>query len=404
MNVGVVAFVATALMLAGCSGDDDGSGDAATGDPQQTSSTSAVTVPEVEEFTGTVEEFYEVPDPLPTGEPGALIRTMPLEAAEGEAASRIMYLSTDADGDSRAATGVVYYPTEAPPEDGWPVVAWAHGTSGLASQCAPSRTPEVPPTFGARGVRVAADYIGLGPVGEIHPYLSAVAEGHAMIDSVAAVQSMPEVNAGSRWVVAGISQGGHAALVTNEMAADRLPDSELVGAVAYAPASQLGESYGDEIQTRAVSALVLFSMAAEDPNVDPADYLANDALEPVRAAVEDGCSNDMIDSLVPLAMSDDLFTQDPRTSPLGEEWLAENDPGQTASPAPLLLVQGGQDILVLPARTDALEQRLCSVGQILHRIDLPEAGHDSSVMDLSESEVSAWIDARFAGEPAPADC
>jgi len=129
---------------------------------------------------------------------------------------RVMYHSTDATGDDRAVTGTMYYPTAEPPEGGWPVVAWAHGTSGLAASCAPSRAPAPPPAFGVEGVRVATDYLGLGPVGELHPYLSAAAEGNAVIDGVAAARAMPEAGAGDQWVVAGVSQGGHAVLVTNE--------------------------------------------------------------------------------------------------------------------------------------------------------------------------------------------
>ncbi len=123
-----------------------------------------------------------------------------------------MYHSTDAQGDDRAVTGVVYHPTGTPPDGGWPVVAWAHGTSGIASPCAPSRLPQVPPDWDVAGVRVATDYIGLGPVGEIHPYLSAAAEANAVIDSVRAAGQIADAHAGTCWLVVGHSQGGHAAL------------------------------------------------------------------------------------------------------------------------------------------------------------------------------------------------
>ena len=53
--------------------------------------------------------------------------------------------ATDAEDDARVATGLVYFPDGPAPDDGWPIVAWAHGTSGLAPQCAPSRGPSPPP-------------------------------------------------------------------------------------------------------------------------------------------------------------------------------------------------------------------------------------------------------------------
>ena len=178
--VGVIALVA------GCS--DDGGSDAAKATASTT--TSAEPTP-VEQFTGTLEDFYVVPDPLPPAAPGTLIRTMPIEAPADETGLRIMYHSTDAEDEDRAVTGTVYYPNVGAPEEGWPVLAWAHGTSGLAAPCAPSRNPSPPLDYGVEGVRVATDYVGLGPVGELHPYLSAAAEGHAVVDGVAAAATYP---------------------------------------------------------------------------------------------------------------------------------------------------------------------------------------------------------------------
>jgi pimeloyl-ACP methyl ester carboxylesterase len=233
--------------------------------------------------------------------------------------------------------------------------------------------------------------------------LSAAAEGNAVIDAVAAVRALPEAHAGDRWVVTGHSQGGHAALVTNEMAADRLPDADLLGAVAIAPGSQLGESYGDDVQVRIITTMVLFGAAADDPEIDPRDYLSPDAYAAAAGVVEDGCVGDVIATMLPLATSADFYTTDPRSDPVGSAWLEENDPGQVASESPLLLVQGGQDPIVVPARTAALFDRLCGLGQVVDEIDLPTANHDTEPTE-AQDEIAAWIAARFAGEPALDDC
>ena len=399
-------MLVVALVLAGCTGDD-ADDDAAPDTTEATESTvsgeTETEGPDVEEFDGSVEDFYRVPDPLPSGAPGDVLRTMPVEAPEGETGLRVMYLSTDAEDDVRAVTGLIYVPTDEAPEGGWPVVAWAHGTSGLAAPCAPSRAPAPPPAFGVEGVRVATDYIGLGPEGEIHPYLSAAAEGHAVIDGVAAARSLPDVHAGDQWVVTGVSQGGHAALVTGEMAAERLPDAELLGTVAIAPGSELGSTYGDEIQIKIITTMVLVGVAAEDPSVAIEDYLGPEAAAAAQV-IETGCVADIIGgALVGIAGSPDYFTTDPRTSPVGEAWLEENDPGQVVSEAPLLVVQGGQDILVVPARTDALIERECGIGQVVDLLEVPEGDHDT-VTGLAEDDIATWLAARFAGEPAATTC
>ena len=115
-------------------------GGAVTSSPAAMPGTEPTTSAEVESFAGAIADFYRVPDPLPPGAPGDLIRTMPIDAPAGEVGLRIMYHSTDADGDDRAVTGVVFHPTTEAPEGGWPIVAWAHGTSGLAASCAENRS------------------------------------------------------------------------------------------------------------------------------------------------------------------------------------------------------------------------------------------------------------------------
>src|SRR5688500_1372641 len=108
-----------ALLAAGCS--SDGSDGATTSpDPGAGASTTAADAPtttiepaEVERFTDG--DFYEVPDPLPAGSPGQLIRVQDLGTADEYATVKVMYHSIDSQGDDRAATGLITYPTaEAP--------------------------------------------------------------------------------------------------------------------------------------------------------------------------------------------------------------------------------------------------------------------------------------------------
>ena len=86
-----------------------------------------------------------------------------------------------------------------------------------------------------------------------------------------------------------------------------------------------------------------------------------------------------------------------------DEEVGFNGARQVASESPLLLVQGGQDPIVVPARTAALFDRLCGLGQVVDQIDLPTANHDTEPTE-AQDEIAAWIAARFAGEPALDDC
>src|SRR5262252_4651888 len=88
-------------------------------------------------------------------------------------AVRIAYHSRDAAGRDVPATAAVLVPPGKAPPGGWPVIAWGHGTSGVARQCAPSLMKDV--YYGDEGLKqmleggfavVATDYHGLGGPGE----------------------------------------------------------------------------------------------------------------------------------------------------------------------------------------------------------------------------------------------
>src|SRR5690606_37390416 len=81
------------------------------------------------------DDFYEVPDPLPEGEPGTLIRYEPLNGGggdEGPATFRMMYLSESVAGDPIAVTGLAAIPDGDAPPGGRPTLTIAHGTTGIA--------------------------------------------------------------------------------------------------------------------------------------------------------------------------------------------------------------------------------------------------------------------------------
>ncbi|MBK5647224.1 MAG: alpha/beta fold hydrolase, partial [Acinetobacter sp.] len=144
------------------------------------------------------------------------------------------------------ATSLVFTPKTAPPASGWPIVVWAHGTTGVADVCAPSRNAtnddikKMISKFLAEGyVVVAPDYEGLGePSGtELHPFLNVKSEGYSITDAVVATRNWLGNKASKQWVTVGHSQGGQAALGAAQYA-DRA-NLDYKGTVAVAPASQL---------------------------------------------------------------------------------------------------------------------------------------------------------------------
>src|SRR4051794_15468871 len=131
---------------------------------------------------GRVWAFYSWPGSVPET-PGKMLRSEPLEPGVGLSSAsrqvRLLYSSTDGiDGKTpTVVSGTYFEPKGDPPTDGWPVLAWAHGTTGLADICAPSVQARV--MFEIKYLNrwleqsfaiVATDYQGLGVPGP-HPYM-----------------------------------------------------------------------------------------------------------------------------------------------------------------------------------------------------------------------------------------
>ena len=183
---------------------------------------------------GGVPAFYAWTGAI-TGKPGKLLRTEPLPAANAlaNAASnvRILYSSTDGlSGRGRVVvSGALFLPKGEAPKGGWPLLAWAHGTVGVADVCAPSfagRSPRDVTYLNfwlSQGYAiVASDYQGLGVAGP-HPYLATRPAAYSVLDSIRAVQH-GDYPVSKKVVLIGQSQGGGAAFATAGYARSYAPD------------------------------------------------------------------------------------------------------------------------------------------------------------------------------------
>jgi Secretory lipase len=165
--------------------------------------------------------------------PGTVVAATPLRQAlwipgTTSRAFKLTYMTTDARGRRALSTGMVFLPKGRAPRGGWPVISWAHGTSGLGDSCAPSRVgpalPQRDRPYLANWMRegyaiVASDYAGLGTRG-LPAYLNGRSEAHNIVDIVKAARAYARehLTASSRlarkWVVIGQSQGAGAAIYT----------------------------------------------------------------------------------------------------------------------------------------------------------------------------------------------
>jgi len=361
--------------------------------------------------------FYSAPSPLPSGPPGSIIRSEPLtDLPAGAHGWKILYLSTSYTGKPTAISGMVIVPTTPAPPGGRKVVAWAQGTVGVASNCAPSllggagaRVIDGLPVFLKAGdAVVATDYQGLGTPGP-HPYLVGKAEAISVLDSVRAVHNLSAAGAGTTFVVWGVSQGGHAALFTGQYAASYAPDLKLVGVAAAAPASALIPLFQGKIGTdfgNLLAAFALDSWAQVYPNLK-LDQIVTAAARPIVRNTAMYCIHNMTQALPAVLHAKVLKITFLSKKPWDiEPWKSEletNSAGHMPIRAPLYIGQGATDPLVLPAVQADFVKSLCTAGATVEYRTYPGVGHvDAGPAVVSDA--AAWIADRFAGKAAPSTC
>lgn len=372
----------------------------------------------VSDSTPVPDAFYTPPADVPS-EPGQLLRTAAFDRAipDDATAERILYTTTGLGDEPAIASAILVTPNNAGDQP-LPLVAWAHGTTGVAEGCAPSLLAnpfEAGAMFTLQDAMdkgwavVATDYIGLGSEGP-HGYLVGEPAGHAVLDSIRAARQVKDVSLSHQAVVWGHSQGGHAALWAGVLADDYAPDDNVVGVAAMAPASNLTGLIAnlDNVTGGSIFAsYVLEGYAGTYDDVKVSDYVRG-AAEVQVEEMADRC----LSGLGALLNVGEFLTQDksifdtaPTTGALGAR-IAENIPTGPIS-APLLLAQGETDELVIPsAQQEYADQRCASGGGPVDYRTYPDKDHVGVVAAGSPliPDLHDWTTQRFAGDDAPDNC
>jgi len=371
-------------------------------------------------FDGAVEEalegsFYHPPTPMPSGRPGDVVRSQRIESApDGVDAYRVVYHSTDLDGQDILVSGVVAAPSGPAPAGGRTVVAWGHPTTGIAPRCAPSvgidpfDLVEGFADLIARGYAVAyTDYAGMGMPGE-SAYLIGSTEGRNVLDSVRAAQRL-DLGASDRVALWGHSQGGQAVLFAAQLAADYAPELEVDAVAVAAPAVDLGgllDADIDDISGVTISAYafdVFVDVYGGTPGVALDTILAPAAVDVVPQMAE-LClfgQNAALHELGEPFVDGRFLIADPATTEPWASLLQENTPGGSRLDAPLFVAQGATDTLVRPELTAKFVAEQQGLGTDVTSLVIPDTGHGLVAL-RALPDLLAWLDAHApAARPRP---
>ncbi|MCJ1404088.1 hypothetical protein MMC11_007313 [Xylographa trunciseda] len=360
--------------------------------------------------------FYTVPEGTANAEAGTLFKveretnTSLYTLAPNLSLSRFMYQSKASNGSLVPVSAYVLWPYLAQPySKGYPVVAWAHGTSGSTAECAPSNIRnlwhhfQAPYQLAQSGyVVVATDYAGLGVETDAsgnhiaHEYITGPAQANDVAYSIqAARKAFPGL--AKEFVVMGSSEGGGAAWSFAQRQVLEPLDGHL-GTIPLSPVTRLLSLPPSEAIFTDLIYLLAPGLQANYPDFTPSDILTPVGVQSVDTYLSlRGCNTV-------------LYQQPEGTDILKPGWQnnsaiqkyeeVSTNGGQEIS-GPMLVIQGGADPVVYPPSvTNAVNETVAKFP--LSKIEyylLPNVTH-APAMHAGQKIWLEWIAARFAGTPA----
>jgi dienelactone hydrolase len=352
-------------------------------------------------------KFYKPPKGLPK-QHGQLIWARPatglVPLQDARYTKLVLYSSRTPQGAKTAVSGSISVPKGKPPKGGWPVITWAHGTTGVADICAPSRDGLDPSAntgetyinndlnawLRAGYAVLRTDYEGLGTPGK-HPYLIGTSEGRSVVDIVAAARQL-DPNISKRYLISGHSQGGHAALFAAGLASGWQPKLNLRGTVAFAPASHiLDQESLLAVAPNSLTGLVTLIVdgASTQSSAININQILSDEVLKFYPLLQSQC-------LGRLSQPDELGSIKPSQiersgadlSALRPVLAAMNPAVKTS--APILIPQGESDTTVFPLFTKPLVDELVGLGDQVTYKTYPGIDH-VGVVTAGEADALAFF-------------
>lgn len=354
--------------------------------------------------------------------PGTLTASAPLSSAltlpEAGRSLRLTYLSTNGVTGKGLVpvTEEVILPAGKPPEGGWPIVAWAHGTTGVADHCAPSCNPwsERNRTYLSAWMKrgfavVGTDYQGLGTSGT-HAYLNTRVEAYSVLDGVrAALASVQGLQ--NKIMIVGQSQGGGAAFASAAYAPDYAPDLNIRGTVAtgvpYVSQELLQHMATSGAHETGFNPVIVYTLylaqgqSGYDPSFKPESVFTDKGLPAYRAAA-DLCVHPLTDKARAEGLNFSNAVKPGYQKALGPALEAMLYPTMKLK-QPLFVGTGEVDQDVPPPLQLGLVKAACAAGTIVQAHIYKGLNHDQTV-NASLPDSAAFTKAVMADQPVPSNC
>lgn len=359
--------------------------------------------------------FYRIPKNTANTSPGTLLKveietdTSCYTLPPNLALSRFIYQSKSSSGSLVPVSAYVLWPYMARPyKGGQPVVIWAHGTSGVSNECAPSNNRnlwhhfQLPYQLALSGyVVVATDYAGLGlgqdgngrPI--VHEYLTGPAQANDLFYSVPAARTaFPRIS--KDYVVIGSSQGGGAAWAFAEKLSYE-PMTGHLGTVVLHPVLRLLSLPLDNPSIPLLLMLLAPSLIAKFPDFKPMEVFTLEGMQNIDVfRTLKGCST----VLFQLPSDSSILKPGWHENDTIQQYQKSAATGGKRFEGPLLVIQGGEDPIV-PSNTttEAVNETAKMFPSVSIEYHLLPGVTHASAMYAGQHLYMDWIAARFAGTP-----
>jgi pimeloyl-ACP methyl ester carboxylesterase len=336
-------------------------------------------------------------------------------------------------GDMTEASTLLFVPDGKAPTGGWPVIAWAHGTTTPGNKtCAPSLTMdldggltrdgfksdylyEVATLVNAGYAVVAPDFEGLGDIAEVPlPYFNASSLARSLISGVIAAHDI-NGQLSRKYVSVGHSDGGHAVLGV-EAFTKEAPQFDYLGTVAIAPYTAIAATV-DELARKAKNTpaeaanftalanfhvgLMATGLSVIDHSFDPASIMGKD-LASLVGGFKTLCSVPAITSVTAAVKAKgeafEGYKQNWAASPGMSDFLERNDVAVDPTfrlAKPTLIIVGTKDPFIFNDLTEQLVKLLETAGTPVTYKEYPYKDH-FDVIRSSQPDIMAFLKERFA--------
>lgn len=362
--------------------------------------------------------FYATPANFSSVAPGQIVKlelytnTTAYDIPPGQSLSRFMYASVDNFGNTVPATAAILWPFTPKSFNGsqsYPLVAWAHGTSGIDRQCAVSNLRNLQYDFrsvftlaNAGYAVVIADYVGLGS-DQFFNYLAYKLHANDVVYSVAAAQSVfPQLS--KSWVSFGHSEGGGVAWAIGERQAFA-PIPGFLGTIAAAP-PPYPISTTSSVGTSVFTAFLSFTIA-HLYGLNTTAIFNPVPLQALQFVQSNGGCNDAgyaaFANFTPSELYADINW--PMSAP-AQAFLADYSVGGRALGGPMLILQGSADTVVGTVGSSTAFNATCAAqgsNVSIEYMSVVGQNHNPS-MYASQRVWLQWIEDRFNGLATEAGC